>query len=170
LDPEPERILSNRLQHLTPGLRSQSSLFSFPRTCFFIRKNAFSDQKQFFQFPGLWKPDQGGTQQSAETYLYYRYVSVTPAPKQKMCLGPRNPTKVARSNQQKHTFTTGMFLLIDACHLSRVPWPRAYFLLRSRSHSRGRSRIRSLERSLYDLRSRSRSHILLGSAARDFPP
>ena len=38
-------------------------------------------------------------------------------------LGYGNPTKVARSNQQKRTYTTcskGMFLLIAACHLSRI--------------------------------------------------
>ena len=38
-------------------------------------------------------------------------------------LGYGNPTKVARSNQQKYTITTGSvgtFLLIAACHLSRV--------------------------------------------------
>jgi len=38
-------------------------------------------------------------------------------------LGYRNPTKVARNNQQKHTFTAGSvgtFLLIAAFHLSRV--------------------------------------------------
>ena len=38
-------------------------------------------------------------------------------------LGYGNPNKVAHSNQQKHTFTTGSvgtFLLIAACHLIRV--------------------------------------------------
>ena len=41
----------------------------------------------------------------------------------KCALGYGNPTKVARSNQQKRTYTTsskGMFLLIATCHLSRV--------------------------------------------------
>ena len=42
----------------------------------------------------------------------------------KICApGYENPTKVARSNQQKHTITTGnvgTFLLIGACHLSHV--------------------------------------------------
>ena len=38
-------------------------------------------------------------------------------------LGYGNPTKVARGNQQKRTFTTGSegtFLLIAVCHLRRV--------------------------------------------------
>ena len=38
-------------------------------------------------------------------------------------LGFGNSARVARSNQQKHTYTTssvGTFLLIAACHLSRV--------------------------------------------------
>jgi len=38
-------------------------------------------------------------------------------------LGYENPTKVAPSNQQKRAYTTcskGMFLLLAACHLSRV--------------------------------------------------
>ena len=41
----------------------------------------------------------------------------------KCALGYGNPTEVARSNQHKHTFTTGSvgtFPLIPACHLSRV--------------------------------------------------
>ena len=49
-----------------------------------------------------------------------------------LTLGYRNPTKVTRSNQQKHTFTTGSvgtFLLIAACHLSWVSIVRAQFNL-----------------------------------------
>ena len=46
-------------------------------------------------------------------------------------LGYRNPTKVARSNQQKHTFSTGnvgTFLLIAACHLSWVSVAQGTFV------------------------------------------
>ena len=43
---------------------------------------------------------------------------------QQVCPGLQKPVKVARSNHQKHTFTTGgvgTFLLIAACHLDGFP-------------------------------------------------
>ena len=57
------------------------------------------------------------------TFLLLGNITAVAQETMNMCLCYGNPTKLARSNQQKHTSTTGSvgtFLLIAAYHLSRV--------------------------------------------------